>query len=458
MQRALILLFLPLAFAACTDAHGPLVQPDEAGAARATPYGDLAARFREVAPEVMALPQTVFASRDEATGQLVFGVEHRGVFQSVHQTMARLGVSQAAYRVEVTEPIHFMTETLRTRHRPTVGGLQIHFGNYLCTLGFNVDHEGGRSFITNSHCTNNQGTTGTTAYFQPTSSIDPTPIGVEADDPAYFKGGVCSKGKVCRYSDAARVLYNTGSESSRGVIAKTSGMNNELGVNGSFTITDQDVSTTHFSAGGIFHKVGRTTGWTSGTVARSADTCATINVFGSNIQMLCQTRVTGTGTIVQSGDSGSPVFQITKGDDVELVGILWGGSSGGGSFIFSALMHIQEELGAVVATSAGSGSGGGGDPSDDPDDPEPPSDLQASFTYNCSNGPTCSFTDTSTGGSNSLTWDFQNGETAQGPSVSTTYSLPGTYTVTLTVTWATESKAAEQSITCRQQGPNLRCR
>jgi hypothetical protein len=79
-----------------------------------------------------------------------------------------------------------------------------------------VDHAGGRSFITNSHCTDSQGTTGTTAYFQPVSSDDSTAIAVEAHDPAYTRLAGCSRGKVCRYSDAARALYDEGAESTRG--------------------------------------------------------------------------------------------------------------------------------------------------------------------------------------------------------------------------------------------------
>jgi hypothetical protein len=85
-----------------------------------------------------------------------------------------------------------------------------------------------------------------------------------------------------------------------------------------------------------------------------------VNVSGSNIQQLCQTLVTNnSAAIVGSGDSGSPAFQITSGDNVRLVGILWGGG-GSTQFVFSPLKNIQDELGAVVATSDGSGGGGGG--------------------------------------------------------------------------------------------------
>jgi hypothetical protein len=55
-------------------------------------------------------------------------------------------------------------------------------------------------------------------------------------------------------------------------------------------------------------------------------------------------------TVVSGGDSGSGVFQITSGDNVKLIGLLWGGSSDNKTFIFSPLKQVQDELGAVTAT------------------------------------------------------------------------------------------------------------
>jgi hypothetical protein len=185
--------------------------------------------------------------------------------------------------------------------------------------------------------------------------VNPTVIATEVADPNYQAGiPGCSAGKVCRRSDASRARYNTSTASSRGIIAKTTGVNTgSLTTSGNFTITAQDDAGTTFS--GTVNKVGRTTGWTAGTVS---GTCATVNVSGSNIQQLCQTLVTNTGAnIVGSGDSGSPVFKITSGDNVTLIGILWGGG-GSTQFVFSPLKNIQDELGAVVATSDGSGGGG----------------------------------------------------------------------------------------------------
>jgi hypothetical protein len=201
-----------------------------------------------------------------------------------------------------------------------------------------------------------------TQYNQPSRTVSPDPIAFEAHDPEYFRGGACPRGRVCRYSDAARALYVSGVESARGKIAKTDGLNTgSLNVAGEFTITSQNNTATSFS--GTIHKVGRTTGWSSGNVS---STCATVNVSGSNLTLLCQTMVSSSQKIVEGGDSGSPVFSKGSSDDVTLVGVLWGGSSSGDRFVFSPLKNIQDELGAVTATADTSGGGGGGGGDDPP--------------------------------------------------------------------------------------------
>jgi hypothetical protein len=90
------------------------------------------------------------------------------------------------------------------------------------------------------------------------------------------------------------------------------------------------------------HKVGRTTGWTRGSVGA---TCVNVNVSGSNITQLCQTLVSAR---VGGGDSGSPVFRRQgSGSNVTLVGILWGGS-GTSLYVYSPLSNIEAELGALT--------------------------------------------------------------------------------------------------------------
>lgn len=346
-----------LILAACQDVSQPLEPTDESANLQMSRGTE---RASEALREVLAMDKTVFGGYD-ADGRLVIGVESAGVMRGVESVLARFAIAPLGYRVQITEPIHFASDNLRSTHRPTKGGIQIHWSNYVCTLGFNVDHAGGRSFITNSHCTERQGTTGTTAYYQPSSTAEPSPIAIEADDPSYFKGGECSRGKVCRYSDASRALYQAGIDSN-GEIARTTGVNNgDLSVVGVFDIASQDNSSTTFS--GTVNKVGRTTGWTDGSVTNS---CVNVNVSGSNIQLLCQTIVENdNAVIVQGGDSGSPVFRTTGGGNAELLGILWGGSSSGNLFVFSPLSSIQDELGALDATTDGTGGGGGGGGGDD---------------------------------------------------------------------------------------------
>jgi hypothetical protein len=305
--------------------------------------------FAQSSPEVLALPGTVFADHDEANNRLRFGVENRGAAGAARAALARLGIPASAYVIDVVAPIH-QVATLRDRWRPTQGGIQIHFGQFLCTMGFNADDGAERSFITNSHCTQRQGGVQGTTYFQPTSTVDATVIATEVEDPTYFRGGVCPRGRKCRFSDASRALYSAGVASTRGVISKTSGPNNgDINVTGSFTVTSQDNTTTTFAVGSTVNKVGRTTGWTQGNVTA---TCVNTNVSGTNITQLCQTFVQNPGgaVVVGGGDSGSNVFAITSGDNVQLVGILWGGNGDGTLFVFSPLKQIQDELGALIAT------------------------------------------------------------------------------------------------------------
>jgi hypothetical protein len=53
---------------------------------------------------------------------------------------------------------------------------------------------------------------------------------------------------------------------------------------------------------------------------------------------------------VQGGDSGSGVFRISAGSNVQLVGILWGGNGAGTQFVFSPLSQVERELGSLVTT------------------------------------------------------------------------------------------------------------
>jgi hypothetical protein len=343
-SRYFVFVVSAFVLAACTDAPNErLTAPGEAALASGASQDRLNAQFAKASPAVLAVAGTVFADNDELKGRLVFGVENERVIPAVRDVLSQLGVASSDYEIKVTAPIH-QVATLRNVWRPTIAGIQIHFGRFLCSLGFNADAAGERSFVTASHCTNRQGGVEDTQYWQPLSSVDPTVIATEVADPEYFTfrdDPICPLGKQCRYSDASRAAYSADVASTRGAIARTDAANSgSLEVVGSFEVTAQN----DVGAGTIVNKVGRTTGWTQGPVT---NTCVNTNVFGSPIHLLCQTFVAAG---VGGGDSGSGVFEITRRNNVTLVGLLWGGSGDGRTFVYSPLSGVTRELGGLAAT------------------------------------------------------------------------------------------------------------
>ena len=155
--------------------------------------------------------------------------------------------------------------------------------------------------------------------------------------------------------------YSEGVTSAAEIALTTSVNTGSLDLGNPATITGEIDNTSTFGLGDTVHKVGRTTGWSSGTVT---GTCLTVNVSGSNVQMLCQTLVENpSARIVAGGDSGSPVFSYA-GSNATILGILWGGSSSGNLFVFSPLQAVENELGAMTVQGGTGTVGNGGDGGD----------------------------------------------------------------------------------------------
>ena len=303
-------------------------------------YGDLDRWFQAVSYEVFEQGGVVFVDLDEAANRVLVGVERGASHANIRSLAARLGVPAEALVVRETDPIVYAS-TLQDQVRPVVAGLQINFGNFLCSLGFNAVSGGQNSFVTASHCTNHQGGVEGTQYFQSLASQANSFIGTEVDDPVYKRNLApgCPKGKLCRFSDASRAAYAPGVSFTLGGIAQTSGPNNgSLTITGSFGITSEGSAV----VGDIANKVGRTTGWTQGVVT---NTCVNTGVSGTRIVQLCQTFVSAG---VGAGDSGSDVFGQTGGSSVRLLGILWGGNSQGTQFVYSPIGNVEQELGPLT--------------------------------------------------------------------------------------------------------------
>jgi hypothetical protein len=296
------------------------------------------------------VPGTVFVDNDERINRITIGVENLSAIGQIRAALAQRGLPDDAVVIERAEPI-VPVAGLQDRDRPVRAGVQINFPGFLCSVGFNVMTADGPGFITASHCTNTQGGTENTPYWQPTSGVDRTQIATEADDPAYTKGGPqCPKGRSCRRSDASRANYinSLASNNGFGKIAKTTGVNNgSLTIAGTFLITADDCdSNACADVGQDVDKIGRTTGWTRGELTQK---CVNTGVQGSRIVQLCQNFVSAK---VGSGDSGSDVFQVLTdtngGGTVRLSGVLWGGSSSGTQFVYSPLANVRAELKAFT--------------------------------------------------------------------------------------------------------------
>ena len=302
-------------------------------------YAQLDRWFNSATMEVLALDNAVFVDLDESTNRVLIGYERGSDVGRIRAAAMKAGVPANAIVMRETDPIRQMA-TLQDQVRPVQGGLQIHWDQYVCTIGFNAIAGGQSSFITNSHCSGQQGGVQNTQYDQAVRGTPGSFIGTEVADPTYFRNGTCPKGKKCRRSDSSRAAYAAGVSTALGVIARTTGANNgSLTINGSFNITAENTSLT-FTVGSTANKIGRTTGWTAGPIT---NTCVNTGVQGSNIMQLCQTFVqAGVG----GGDSGSPVFAVTGSSSVTLLGILWGGS--GNTFVFSPLGAVEAELGALT--------------------------------------------------------------------------------------------------------------
>ena len=307
-------------------------------------YAQLSSWFGPSSRSALAERGVVYADLDEASNRVAIGVENAEAGRRARALLKRLGVPDAAVLVRETQPVRFAA-TLRDRVRPVGGGLQINFGNFVCTLGFNALRNGVASYITNSHCTDVQGGTEGTKHYQQDRFHSNTLIGTEAADPTYFTGGACPANRRCRFSDASRGRYASGVSQTLGRIARTTSrgsLTGSLTISGSNPAFAVNSERANSLVGQTVNKIGRTTGWTFGKVI---GTCVQTNVFGTNITQLCQTFVNAG---VDAGDSGSPVFNWTSGSStVRLAGILWGGS-GTSQFVFSPMSGIEKELGALT--------------------------------------------------------------------------------------------------------------
>lgn len=263
----------------------------------------------------------------------------------------KYAIPKAAVSFFDTTPVKLSATTLRDYYRPLMGGLQILNGNSgLCTFGFNVKLNNEDRWITNSHCTNQYSSNDNTNFYQNTvSSLNY--IGTEYRD---FEG-YGSPGNRYRYADAALIDKATNVPTYFGAITPTSSYTNNWGNTGSLLIVEENPGqASPFNISGELppfqnlsvHKMGRTTGWTTGYIlANCADVSNITGLPGWTIR--CQIR---SDVYTGGGDSGSPVFvpSLTNPDpsnlNVDLIGIHWGHNTFQQVSFHSPISAVRNEL------------------------------------------------------------------------------------------------------------------
>lgn len=277
---------------------------------------------------------------DEVQNRVLVGVADAPAVAAVRAQAAALGVPAAALEVR-TQPRPQTRATVRDRFTTLVGGIQIAFGSYVCTQGFNARRvsNGANIFVTNSHCTTTQNAADGAAIFQNTNAAG-NQVGNEVADRGLY---ACVTGVAsCRQADAAYISHNGTRTIGQGGIARTAwntGAAGGLTITGEYDIIGRYTGT--LPVGTYLDKTGRTSGSTYGQVTNS---CVTIG------SLRCQdiSKVWSEG-----GDSGSPVFVYVGGsgtaeNDVRLHGVMWGGPGSDYTTTYSSrLAGIEADLGAL---------------------------------------------------------------------------------------------------------------
>ncbi len=315
-------------------------------------FSELRAWYRAMVETILSTEGVTATDINEAVNRLVIGIETPAAEPQVMLAIFDLGIPTEAVAIVVTGTIEPLTHTVRDQHSPQQGGYQIArllnnvtgFGLATPTLGFNAIRSGVPGFVTNSHNSQVFWNLDTNGGFPPADFYQPLyspalPIGTESVDPQGFN---ClppyPSGHRCRYSDSLFAQYKSGVAWDPGAIGKTTAptvlsssiATHILAVDHSQHFTVVAPPSQPYLVGLQLHKVGRTTGWTTGAIqyAYFPSTCADF-VDAQQRVRLCQYVMTNPPLgLATFGDSGSPVFRIVDPGCgyVELYGIAWGGS------------------------------------------------------------------------------------------------------------------------------------
>jgi hypothetical protein len=300
-------------------------------------YVQLRAWYRPVA-QLLGAGGVNSTDIDEKNNRIRVCVDTSAEVEAVQRHLIdELHIPVNAIAVEQRDPARF-TSTLREYIRPLIAGIEIAGPDGgTCTYGFTAysARYATDGFVTASHCSGVfGGPSDNGPMYQPILSPSNT-IGYEKVERAWLAmGGNCIG--QCKWSDASFFTFRPGETYTRGKIARP------VSPGGSITMIDPPYTITAHGGlsvvGQLVRKVGRTTGETAGMVV---ETCTDRYITGMpGYMLLCQDTA---NFLSEGGDSGAPVFEVTSGTNVTLMGILWGSSSAGYTY-FSNILAIEGDL------------------------------------------------------------------------------------------------------------------
>ncbi len=310
---------------------------------------DLGAWYSQMRDKVWEYDEVVRTDLAEQRNRIVIGVEDLSIRRDLEGTLTELGIPLGAVVIEqASRPVFDHTLEDRADDDEMMGGYQVSSSQGACTMGFVTIRSGEAGFVTNGHCTEAywNGGVNSTRFYQPTISST-NGIGTEIIDPDFDSSlPNCPNTHVCRRSDSACIKLDSDVDHRRGYIAKPIAIGSKTVSHGNqFRITSESSVVV---TGNFLNKVGRSSGWRQGRVVGTCENFPTRHSLDDDEgdpsvahTLTCQHRVS---MFSQRGDSRSPMFRITGGNDVELVGIHWGRIESDGETVFSSIGRIYLDL------------------------------------------------------------------------------------------------------------------
>lgn len=287
-------------------------------------FSDLLRWKTAMTPSLMSTEGVSSIDVDEQRNSITVGITHAVRSDAVLRILRDVGAPEGTLRlvVEVAAVEARQSANLSSRHRPLTGGYEL--GPSSCTITGAAYRGFEPLLVTSSHCT-------ATAFSLDGLSISQgntaDPWGFEVTDPNRYACGTAFNWKSCRRADIA--AYNVAGVTQLpvdtlayqvGLIARTeypvSGSTltaGSLAINQATPYWFVEAEALSVLVGTGVHKVGRSTGWTYGTVTRTCkDRQSALSTW-----IVCSDD---TNLFSQGGDSGSPVFIVNNSVSVTFVG------------------------------------------------------------------------------------------------------------------------------------------